>query len=599
MSYKNKILLFLSIAFFVSCEDYLDRTEDGAEFATEDEVWRDRNKINSFAYRLYDNMEWMFETRYDGQNRTEGGTGKNYGSVEVFSGDVLFLRPLKVNDWVLKGDYISASLNEKFANPDFYVCWFDNWETILVANSILDRIDEVTTDIMPQEEIDLVKGEALLFRAMAYHELHKRWGPMPYIKTRIFPDTELNLPRPTNRELIADIIADCDAAIAVLPEVGYLFHPKYMGRVGKAAAMGLKSKAITTAASPNYTAGNQKDNELWEMAAAAAWDLIEIAQNSDKVGLFQGDYSHIFHTEPGTIEGVWPRYMVKGIPDVATLRYPQSHTWAWQNIRGAGGFAPTQEMVDRFETADGWPIDHPNSNYNPQDPYTNRDPRFYKDILYHGAPWAKVSENDLIDMRTEPTLGADRASINGGDNFNSKTGYLVRKLMPPNFNNIAYRREVFCNAPYIRMAEIYLNYAEAVNEAYGPNASAPEASLSAVDALNAIRNRVGQVNVRPEFTTDAATFRDVVRNEFRVELAFEYHSWFDMMRWRTAHIELNGVDFHGVRVIEDLSQPTEFRYEKYPIRQGRVFEERQYRYPIRERDRQVYEMPNLTQNPGW
>lgn len=596
---NNKyILLILSVLLLTGCEDYLNIDSD-QELATEDDLWQSRSAINSFAYRFYDNLEWMAEIRFDSRgsnDRQQGETGKNYGNVEVFSGDCIFTRSnLAVHNLVYQGDYVEAQ-EQSFGNPDFYYCWFDSWEQVFLANTILDRIDEVDAAAigMPQREIDQIKGEAYLFRAFAYHELHKRWGPLPYFKERLFPDSDLNLPRPTNKELVADIVADLDKAIAILPEVSYLDDGENMGRMGKAAAMALKSRALTTAASPNYTLNNQKDNELWEMAAAAAWDVIELSQTSAKVGLYQGvDYSKIFSVEAGTEEGLWPRFDRKLVPTTYRL------TWLWRNIQGDSGLSPSQEVVDRFETADGWPIDHPNSNYNEQDPYSNRDPRFYKDILYHGAPWPKRSDSDLMDMRTTP-LGEDRTAPNSSGYGNSTTGYFARKHLPFKFNDIQYRRTEYLNAPYIRMAEMFLNYAEAVNEAYGDaNAMAPGASLTAVGALNEIRKRVGHVDVRPELTADSDTFRDVVRNEFRVELCFEYHSWFDMMRWRTAKEEIHQNNKHGVLIVDDASQPTGVRYDRFEIQQNRVFNDKHYRYPIRQGDLEVFELPQLTQNPGW
>ncbi len=593
-NYKYIILLILSIFLLAGCEDYLDRT-DISELSTEEEVWNDRAIITGFAFRMYDTFGWMHETRYDGQRRRAAGTGKNYGSTVVFSGEVINRRFLKVHDNIYKGDYVSA-LNDAFANPDFWDAWYDNWELIYVSNNIIDKIDDVTTDVMPQNEIDQIKGEAYLFRAFAYHELSKRWGALPYIKNRILPDTDLNLPRPTYREQIADIVADCDVAIATLPEVSYLNHPTNMGRMGIAAAMALKSRALTTAASPNYTPNNQKDTELWEMAAAAAWDLIQLSQSSDKVGLYQGEYGEIFHTNPGTIEGVWPRYS----PQINASNDLYRLAWLWRAVDGFTGYSPTQELVDRFEMANGYPITHASSGFNEQDPYASRDPRFYKDLLYHGVPFPKTSEADVIDFRTTP-LGADRTDPNSSVYGNSVTGYLGRKMLPEKYNKLGYRRSTYLNAPYIRMAEIYLNYAEAVNEAYGsPNATSPGASLTAVDAVNAVRNRVGHVDVRPEFTTDATTFQELVRNEFRVELCFEYHTWFDMLRWRTAKEELDGKTFHGVLIIDDATQPTGVRYERFPIDQGgRVFDDRMYRYPLKQSDLQTFEVPLLTQNPGW
>ncbi|MDN5213701.1 RagB/SusD family nutrient uptake outer membrane protein [Fulvivirgaceae bacterium BMA12] len=590
---KIYILLTASLILFGSCEDYLDRKDENSDFLSEEDVWRDKNKINSIAFRLYDCTEWWFETRYTYQRRQSAGTGKNYANTCQFSGEVITTRSLGGSDAVMRGDWWEAVNRHTFANPDFHMAWEDMWEAVYVSNTILDQIDNVPLDVMTNDERNQVKGEAHLFRALAYHEISKRWGAMPYFKEKIFPETDLNRVRPTYLEQINDIVADCDSAIMFLPEVSYLNHASMMGRMGKAAAMGLKSRALTTAASPNYTPNNGSDPDLWERAAVAAWELIQLSRTSDKVGLYDGEYTHIFHTEPGTIEGVWPRYFATERPNLYTL------SWMWQGVDGYHGLSPTQEMIDLFETADGWPITHPSSGYSDQDPYTNRDPRFYEDILYHGSTWSKTTENQTMDMRTEP-LGADRTTPNGSDFGNSKTGYLVRKLIPDRWNRKKYDVPKYVNAPYIRMAEIYLNYAEAVNEAYGnPQAMAPGADITAVDALNAIRNRVGHVNVRPEFTTDYQLFQDRVRNEFQVELCFEYHIWFDLIRWRTAREKLDNHNFHGVRIIEDATAPTGVRFERFEIPWERRFEDRHYRYPLRQSDLEIFELPKLVQNPGW
>ena len=593
MKYSFTILITL-VLMLTGCEDYLDRKDENSDFLTEEEVWRDRNKIQTIAYRLYDCTGYWFETRNDWTGRHPAESGKNYGNVCQFSGEVIFTRSLQANDRVLRGDWWEAVNTTNFANPDFFNSWIDMWEAIYVANSILHKIDDVTPDVMKVEEKNQIKGEAYLFRALGYHEISKRWGPMPYFKVKIFPDTDLNIERPTFLEQINDIVADCDSALMYLPKVGYLNDPVMMGRIGKAAAMGLKSRALTTAASPNYTPGNVSDAALWERAAIAAWELIQLSGSSDQVGLYQGEYGHIFHTEPGTIEGVWPRYFPASRPGIYNL------SWLWQNVgANSGGLSPTQEMVDMFETADGWPITHPSSGYTDQDPYVNRDPRFYKDILYHGSTWSKTAENQAMDLRTQP-LGEDRSTPNGADFGNSKTGYLVKKLLPDRWNPTKYNDFKFVNAPYIRMAEIYLNYAEAVNEAYNnPQAMAPGADLSAVDALNTVRNRVGHVNVRPEFTTDYLSFQERVRNEFQVELCFEYHIWFDLLRWRIAHEKLHNYNFQGMRIIEDPSAPTGLRFERFEIPWERRFEERQYRYPLPQADLELFEIPKIQQNPGW
>ena len=152
------------------------------------------------------------------------------------------------------------------------------------------------------------------------------------------------------------------------------------------------------------------------------------------------------------------------------------------------------------------------------------------------------------------------------------------------------------------MAEMYLNYAEAVNEAYkNPNAAVPGASLTAVQAINRIRNRAGHVDVQSEYTSDYEIFRGRIRNEFAVELSLEFHYWHDIIRWKIAHEIIDGKQFHGFLISDDPSKPMGLRFERFAIDfpGPRVFKEKHYRYPFREDDLIKLKNFNLNQNPGW
>lgn len=592
---KKLFLILILLAFaFAGCEEYLDRKDENAGYIPEEDVWADKDKVKTIAYRLYDCTSFWFLTRYDWQGRHSAGPSKNYNDIGTVSGEYLCTRAISQNTKMIYGDWINL-VNDSYSNPDFHHSWEDMWEAVYVSNLLLDGLNNAELDPrLTEKEIKQLKGEAFLFRALGYFEISRRWGPMPYIKERMRPDIDLNRERPaTFLEQVNDIVADCDSAFAYIPEISYHDDPVYMGRLGKAAALGLKSKALTTAASPNYLDPGGDAKALWKRAAKAAWDLIDLASQTDKLGLYEGKYVEMFHTLPGTIEAVWPRYYE-----------PVTPQWFWtsflhERAGGYHGFSPTQELIDRFETADGWDVNDPRSGYKEQDPYTNRDPRFYYDILYHGASWFYTSEDYLMDMRTDP-LGVDRSAPNSSKFGNSETGYLVRKLLPEKYNKVqsAYNVAKYINYPYMRMAEAYLNYAEAVNEAYeDPTAMAPGANISAVGALNIIRNRAGQVGVRSEYTGDSNVFRERVRNEFYVELCFEYHLWFDQLRWKTAE-DYDNYNFHGVKIINDNTQPTGVRYEKFEIPIERHFDKtKQYRYPLRKADLQTYD--KLKQNPGW
>ena len=591
MKLKYIIILLLLVVVFSSCEDYLDRKDPSTEYIPEEDIWADKKKAESIVHRMYDCTGWWMLTHYDYEGRHSAGPSKNYGDIGILSGEYILTRAIHQLTQMVYGDWESGVKNS-YSNPDFYDSWEDCWELVYVSNLMLDGLKNAVLDErFTEAEINQLKGESYLFRALGYFEITRRWGQMPYFTERMRPDMELNVPRPeTFLENVNAMVADCDSAIMYIPEISYEGDPVYMGRCGKAAAYGLKAKILVTGASPAYVDAGNDAKALWERAASAAWDLIALSNTTEKLGLYEGNYVEIFHTLPGTIENVWPIYQA-----------PKDPQWYWTSflsarMGGYHGFSPSQELVERFETADGWDIKDPRSGHNPQDPYTNLDPRFYKDILYHGCEWAVTAEGQKIDMRTTPK-GADRPAP--GKFGDSETGYLVRKLVPEKWNKAqsAYNTSKYLNPPYMRMAEAYLIYAEATNEAWGPKQKAPGADLTAVEALNVIRDRVGQVGVREEYTGDQDIFRERVHNEYYVELCFEYHLWLDQLRWKEAE-EYDNYNFHGVNIIEDASQPTGVRYEKFAIPIERHFDKnKHYRYPLRKDDLYLYDQ--WKQNPGW
>ena len=194
---------------------------------------------------------------------------------------------------------------------------------------------------------------------------------------------------------------------------------------------------------------------------------------------------------------------------------------------------PTQNLVDDYAMANGLPITDPASGYNPANPYVGRDPRFYATVLYNGASYRGST------VETFTPGGKD--SKDGPDNWNtSKTGYYLKKFM-----NDAYPlQNPWGNAGfqpwiYIRYAEVLLNYAEAANEAYGPDAVPAGATYSARAALNLVRAR-SSVNM-PAIAAGAsqAQLREAIRYERRVELAFEEHRFYDVRRWKIADVTEN------------------------------------------------------------
>ena len=205
------------------------------------------------------------------------------------------------------------------------------------------------------------------------------------------------------------------------------------------------------------------------------------------------------------------------------------------------GECPTQNAVDKFETIWGEPLNTQADrdaataagHYNEQNPYEFRDPRFYIDIIYNTAPLPSYGTAKIyyqtVNGKTSYSQLLDEAYLG-----TTKTGYYSRKRWGG--QSTLDRTTPQYTDPLIRLGELYLNYAEASNEAYGPSAiGVPDATMNAVQAINLIRSRIGQPDVLPKFITDKETFRPRIKNERTVELMQEGgHYYFDIRRWMDA-----------------------------------------------------------------
>lgn len=199
------------------------------------------------------------------------------------------------------------------------------------------------------------------------------------------------------------------------------------------------------------------------------------------------------------------------------------------SISSWSGACPTQNFVDKFETKWGDPLNTPEEraaaaalgHYNEQDPYKDRDPRFYIDIVYNQAtiPGFKTA-NFSYEVKSDGSIKYGQL-IDPKYLGRSYTGYWVRKTWgeASQFNKTSVRY----TDPLMRLTELYLNYAEAANEAYGPNGMAPGATMSAVQAINLVRSRIGQADMQPQFTAGKEIFRERIKNERNVEMAYEGH----------------------------------------------------------------------------
>jgi hypothetical protein len=411
-----------------------------------------------------------------------------------------------------------------------------------------------------------LKAELRFIRAYRYHDLIRNFGGIPIIGDKVYSledrdYTEL-YQRKSIEESLAYAVAELDAAAAGI--AGSTVIP---GRGTENAALALKARLLLYAASPLYN-NDQNDAAKWQKAADAA----KVVMDKNAFSLYN-DYRKLFITN-NTSEDIFIR-----------LYSPTNEHTNLELVNGPNGYGgwagntPLQNLVDDYEMMDGTKITDPKSGYNPKEPYKNRDPRLTMTVLYNGAAYR--------ERKVETFVPGGQDSKDGNENWNTtKTGYYVYKFI--NDQNPIRNANQTATQPwkYLRYGEILLNYAEARNEAAGPDATVHS-------AINQLRKRAGMPDL-PTGLTQAA-MRERIRNERRVELAFEEHRFFDVRRWKIANITEN-VPAYGVRPEKKTDGSTE--YVKIIALEGRKFQDKNYWQPIPQSEIQA-SGGALKQNAGY
>lgn len=372
------------------------------------------------------------------------------------------------------------------------------------------------------------RAEAFYLRAWYHWKLLQTYGGyaagesealgVPIVTETLVREDNLDLPRNTYEEVVAQIAEDLDSVIAVLPLTydgsSLTDNITNRGRASGLAAMTLKARVYLYAASPAY---GPSTPELWERAADAAYEAIDASgglSDLEPYGDFNdfSSYDYIWIQPPFTANN-WER-----------THYPPS-------LYGNGQANPSQNLVDAFPAADGYPIDE-STAYNENFPYDNRDPRFNRFIFHN---WDNYNGNRIRIYEGGPDAPG------GISQRGTRTGYYLQKLLSTNVRltpgDVTSDDKFYA---YLDRTELYLNFAEAANEAYGPDAG-PGYIFTAADALARIRDRAGidsdpsTSGYQDQYLDDAAAagkdaFRDLVHNERRVELSFEGFRFWDIRR---------------------------------------------------------------------
>ena len=644
---QNIVKLFCALSLmggFASCTDYLDKSPDSTVSADQ-------------AFKNFTNFQGYVEEVYNCIPSKESNywcTTFNWGEDEIMNtglGDSQLTAHFDLGDYrhwyndaqsFLHSNDLNPTKTDKFSHSLEHA-----WYCIRKCNLGLANLDKMTD--CTQEEKNIIKGQLLFFRAWWHEEMMEYFGGMPYVDTVLDGGQTLTLPRLTFQECAKKCAEDFRAAADLLPNdwdkttIGKKTLGKNDLRITKVCALGYMGKVLLWAASPlnnlGAKVGASKNGDTYkynvELAAQAADALGEaLAQvNSGKTpyALAEYKYSDIYNhvAEDGSKSNFSEIFRTTGKnwkqpgSTEAILRGPYigengsnwqfAHTWGIK-MNGIVEYdalihQPTANYVNYYGMANGLPLDDPDSGFDPTHPFKNRDPRFYHDIVFDGFQYINTTiakeDNDYqfkyIQMYTGSNL---RSSASQG----CRTGYYCQKLVPHQANKYDgmynWGGALQCDLPYMRLADIYLMYAEAGAAVQGANYKSNKCNLTAVDAINVLRDRVEAGHVADKFVADQKKFMDEVRRERAVELAFEGFRWNDLQRW----LLLTEYPYN-IKTSQEFKRVGNYDFTKKDPRDAEVtgwsektiltrdFSEKHYLLPLKQSD--VYLYPEFGQNPGW
>ena len=465
------------------------------------------------------------------------------------------------------------------------------WRGIRRANVFLQNIDGVTFTSASKK--NRLKGEAQLLRAFYYWELVKQYGGMPIVSVP-FPNTfdYTTLKRTSFQECVDFIAKDCNEVIANTDMPMRILVGGERGRFTKAIAYAIKSEALLYNASPLWNSNN--DVAKWQAAAIASKEALSSLTAGNQY-MLAPNYNSYFISQsniPATtsdLETIYEKSEGQGGPLTIINGIPSK-----QGTYKAGS-CPTQELVDSYDMkATGEPAitgytdaDHLNpiinasSGYDPANPYEGRDPRFYATVWYNGAAYDNI--NGAIHNMQIYVGGTDQLLKNPPNRQNTHTGYYLRKFIDP---QLPAGAEANSRWKKYRLAEIYLNYAEAENEVSGPTAEV-------YNAINTIRTRVSMPNLPAALTKDQ--MRERIRRERRVELAIEEHRFWDVRRWKI--LDQTDKLATGIEITKNANGT--FTYERFVVQRSNAWQSKYLIFPLPIGD--VSNIPDFSknQNPGW
>ncbi|MDE7128676.1 MAG: RagB/SusD family nutrient uptake outer membrane protein [Bacteroidales bacterium] len=609
MKIKHIVICLAVLAGGVTSCSLLDVSPDGR--ISLEEVFRDPIKVGAFLNSCYNNLP-IKNYRYNGIDANlvalsdEGWSSWDGGSeavAKIYSGQASASSHPLTDTWT--GDMSRCNRY-----------WDRYWEQIRLCNQFLENIDNAAVE--SEEDRDRYRAEAHALRAYFYSELIKWFGDLPVVTSTFGLDANYGtLERIPARDVVDQVIVpDCDAAINSVHLPWRIANPDEAMRMTKATAHAIKSEMLLFAASPLFTDGNA---DRWEKAYDANLQAVKAMEENGYELYRTCSDPGIYGT--GTAAAYREYFSDNTMPDYSSSPRDRETIWAMSNhfvfqmyiwhvgyVGGedgiyACGTCPSQELVDAFDMANGEPVlnlaspyqdeNHltPNFNagsgYNEKKPYENRDPRFYQIVLYNGAPyeWDGTKKNIATYEG-----GINEISLEAKNNKLTRTGYYHCKSVRP---TTSYRNQY--SSPswrFYRLGEIYLNLAEAAAMAGHED--------DARAYVNKVRDRVGMPGLPETCTGNELVLR--VRNERRIELAWEENRYYDLRRWSAPDDDLETCRvLTGMKPSNASINPSS--YIRYRISdQDRGGWESKFKFlpiPSDEAARMYDLTGKVWQNPGW
>lgn len=548
----HSFLVAALLAGGTSCSEFLDTSLDQNE--TGESIETTRGTLWKFGNAFYTPLSNgfsaldsnLFAAATDEAQQTRVQSDASYFNKGVLNAN---LNPLS-------GNYTDCYEGIRAAN--FFLDYTSDGKGEKMVGMNRDTINDRPNYLKDLASLHWYQAEAHVARAWYYAELIKQYGGVPIVETPYAAGRFVA--RSSYEEVVEYIVREIDDYKERLA-VDWSDYSERSGRFTLGAALAVKARVLLYAASPLHNP--QNDRTKWERAAAAAWEIIshprlDYALDGDYGAYFRGNRS------------------LSSAETIYVVRRDQSNSLERNNYPvatpgGGSGVTPTQNLVEAYEYV-GDPV--------PGDPYANRDPRLAASVVTNGSTW----NGRVIDQA--PGGSDDRTAPNA-----SKTGYYLKKFLTDELN-LTQDAKAQHNWVAYRYAEVLLNYAEAMNEAYGPVSAPGDYTLTALDALQLVRDRAS-LNLEPVTTTDRDELRKALKHERRIELAFEDHRYWDLLRWKDALEVLN----RPVRGVEVRKTADGWSYTEITVA-TRTFLERNYYMPFT-RSEVVNSNNTLRQNPGY